>query len=600
MRNLSWILAAILLTTAAVGCGDKKDDSESASKDGDSQSQNSNQDSDQNSDQNSDKKTGGTKKKVTDTSPKAPRTAGSGLDLSYVTSSHFVAAIIRPADLAADDALKAVPLDYLQDDPLTELNLKPQQVEQVVVLFDPDTFSHSSQPSLVLRLAAGVDATATIEKLTAANELNEIETKQHKGFTIHVNSFGPAVMGKDQLILICGSEDKLKAMLDAKNTESPNTESPLIEQLKQVESSRQVAIAFSMAPVREIVDELIEGSVFQLPAPAKPMVLAAKQIESGIIYFDLAADNLLEAQIDARDAEGGAVLLTALQGGVGMLKLLYPGLKAKLQEETPIVKEEVAKIGDQLVESLTVSGAGSNVSITVARPEGLTEAVVSAVQAAEEMQKAMVGVNNFKVLTIGFHTYHDIYKSFPPAANPSFFDEKGQPHLSWRVHLLPFIEQQVLADKFRYDEPWDSEHNIALLGEMPAIYKTTADPTKTTIMGFVSADPIAKGIAGLTPSRRGSGPLLRDFIDGTSNTALIVEFSPEEAMPWTKPVDYLYDPEKPLPKLGKPDEDFVIVAFADAAVVKVPKATDKKLWRALITRNGFKDEDVDFSTVRPR
>ena len=50
--------------------------------------------------------------------------------------------------------------------------------------------------------------------------------------------------------------------------------------------------------------------------------------------------------------------------------------------------------------------------------------------------------------------------NFPARAN---FDEDGNPLLSWRVHILPYMDYGQLYDQFHLDEPWDSEHNKKLL-----------------------------------------------------------------------------------------------------------------------------------------
>jgi len=43
--------------------------------------------------------------------------------------------------------------------------------------------------------------------------------------------------------------------------------------------------------------------------------------------------------------------------------------------------------------------------------------------------------------------------------------------LSWRVHLLPFLDQKPLYDRFHLDEPWDSEHNKKLLEYIPEVLR---------------------------------------------------------------------------------------------------------------------------------
>src|SRR5262249_23416572 len=75
------------------------------------------------------------------------------------------------------------------------------------------------------------------------------------------------------------------------------------------------------------------------------------------------------------------------------------------------------------------------------------------------------------------HTYHDAHDSLPP---PAVYDRDGQPLLSWRVLILPYIEQRELFGEFKLDEPWDSPHNLALLPKMPLLYQPyrggSADP----------------------------------------------------------------------------------------------------------------------------
>ena len=55
-------------------------------------------------------------------------------------------------------------------------------------------------------------------------------------------------------------------------------------------------------------------------------------------------------------------------------------------------------------------------------------------------------------------------------------DKKGKKLLSWRVQILPYIEQDNLYKQFKLDEPWDSEHNKKLIRQMPRIYMLPAAP----------------------------------------------------------------------------------------------------------------------------
>src|SRR5688500_8670454 len=55
-------------------------------------------------------------------------------------------------------------------------------------------------------------------------------------------------------------------------------------------------------------------------------------------------------------------------------------------------------------------------------------------------------------LGIALHSYHDEYGSFPPAY---VADANGKPMHSWRVLILPFIEEQALYQRYRFNEPWN-------------------------------------------------------------------------------------------------------------------------------------------------
>lgn len=51
-------------------------------------------------------------------------------------------------------------------------------------------------------------------------------------------------------------------------------------------------------------------------------------------------------------------------------------------------------------------------------------------------------------------------------------DKDGKPLLSWRVALLPYIEEASRFGQFALDEPWDSPHNIKMLAAMPSKYES--------------------------------------------------------------------------------------------------------------------------------
>lgn len=184
---------------------------------------------------------------------------------------------------------------------------------------------------------------------------------------------------------------------------------------------------------------------------------------------------------------------------------------------------------------------------------------------------------NMKKIGRAFHDFHDTYTRFPPA-DAHLVD--GQPLLSWRVHLLPFLGQAQLYEQFNKQEPWDSPHNSALLEKMPDIYlcEGVSQPGYTSIMTFSGPG---------TPFSGGKGPRIRDFTDGTSNTFLCVQAGPDKAVPWTKPEDLPFNPGNPFSALGQITDHSFLATAADGSVhTTIPDLTPDTLSKLIQHQDG--------------
>jgi hypothetical protein len=187
------------------------------------------------------------------------------------------------------------------------------------------------------------------------------------------------------------------------------------------------------------------------------------------------------------------------------------------------------------------------------------------------------GMNNLRQIGVAMHNFHDRYKTFPPAYTA---DKNGKPLLSWRVAILPYVEQSQLYDQFRLDEPWDSEHNKKLIPLMPEVYRapgSKAGPSKTSYLTVRGKDTIFPGAEKIN---------IAQIRDGTSNTIMVVEAADSSAVDWTKPDDFVPDVKDPAKGLVGLRPGGFIALFADASVHFLPANLKPETLKALFTRAG--------------
>jgi hypothetical protein len=218
-------------------------------------------------------------------------------------------------------------------------------------------------------------------------------------------------------------------------------------------------------------------------------------------------------------------------------------------------------------------------------------------------------MNNLKQIGLAFHNYHAQHDRFP---SPTMFGgQSGKVPYSWRVALLPLLDQQELYKQYNFNEPWDGPTNRALLDKMPAVYAypgLDGRPSSTTESAYfvltgpgtaLSTDSPASG-AGMAAEMEGgiaaganaganappapTVPQLSLITDGTSNTLLVVEA--KRAIPWTKPEDIPFAADQPLPRLGGFASRGFDTLFCDGSVRFILDSIDENVLRALITRAG--------------
>lgn len=349
---------------------------------------------------------------------------------------------------------------------------------------------------------------------------------------------------------------------------------PLDDALKAAASGKYAAVAAST--LANLPDD-IRGD--DLPPPVRPFqpLLRATTIAATL---DLARDPTLVVTVrtgtakEATDCEKSLAALAAL-----IEQQLDQGIKELVKDAGAKDVLAVLRAGGPALKGAKYETLGTETRATVTLPGDLPfgGAFLEARKKTQEAAGRLTASNNLKQIGLAMHNYHDANNAFPPAA---VCDKTGKPLLSWRVLILPYIEQEALFKEFKLDEPWDSVNNKKLLAKMPKVYAipgvTPEGGTDTHFRVFVGN---GAGFDWLKGGR------LATITDGTSNTFMCVTGA--DAVPWTKPDELEFDPEKdPTKLLGTVVGGRVLVGMFDGSVRTLGKIPPKETLKAYITASG--------------
>ncbi len=498
---------------------------------------------------------------------------------------------IRPKALLSQPALKPLVQLILQNEQMAKpFGVPIDQFEQVVYSLG----TGDNSPPQPMLIAAMIRISGKFDLETLKEELAPESTTGFYGGQLYLknaNGVGPAFWLADERTLIFSdSEAGLKKAIDARNL-SVGRE----KRIPVWESAAKQSVAgyFNVAQLRKLMEGGPEGFVrdsltpqeaFQKHMALSPFFGPLVNVDTVVGGVDFGREIDLKLTAYSKDAETAMKVQETLNAmlvlGRNMIEQNQQMIGQLPQEEQKIVGSMMS-ISQEVLKTLKISRETTNVVAQAKLPENsvnlITLALFPAVTNAREAAQRAQSMNNLKQIGLAMHNYHDTHNQFPA---PVMMGPDGKTPHSWRVAILPFIDQAELYNQYKFDEPWDSEHNKKLAEQIPPVYRhpmDKQDSKSASYFALVGANTL------MGDNKRGTR--MADIVDGTSNTLLIVEAKRD--IPWSKPEDIAYseDRAKAPPELGGWFKQGFLTVMGDGAARMISKAVAKNTLQNLIERN---------------
>ena len=504
-----------------------------------------------------------------------------------VQADGFAVLSVNVAQLWDEPALKSLRDGIAKlHAPLKDLEkhcgIKLEELERVTLYCPMGSFiDHISQPCVIYTARKPFDRAAAVKKLGA--EPVGDSWPGVSGKNVFVVKEGALIFADDRTLVTSprGRNDsphvagflKVLSGITARVTEGA------IEEGILAAPKHSVIVAVDFAPIRKLL-----GNEVKLPDELQPF-LAMAQAERGLFTFDVGPTVKVESKLtffnadNAKKAEPDAKAILGLALNI-MEKFRNDKNRDREADDVLLPLFDFAKTA---LDKANRKVDGQTLSVTASGE--IDPAMKKALAAMPDRfiaeQVRMTASNNMKQIALAMHNHHDSMGEMPR----DITDKDGKAILSWRVHLLPFMEQTPLWKQLDLTKSWDDPANSKFVELMPDVYKfPSREPTEkgfTYFQSFTAPKLVKASNPFMVPGRKLE---IVKISDGTSNTLFIVDG--ETAVNWLKPGDLPYDP-KTLPKIGNPKTGKFLGGMGDGSVrtFDLKKLGDKNL-HALITIDG--------------
>ncbi|MDP1560698.1 MAG: DUF1559 domain-containing protein [Pirellulaceae bacterium] len=501
--------------------------------------------------------------------------------LSRIPAQAFAAATVEPNAMTRNATLEHLPFELIEAWGIEDLGLNPLSVTAAAGFLSSGDNPDQPEFGLVFRVVSDSSwvqpwrdpGFATAETHASGLKIFQFNEGQERIASVEFDD-GTIVIGSRSAVLQCMVGESSQV---------------LSELLLMQRAAGHLHAAVDAALVRTQLNTMLN----ELP-PLPPELAGLRQLPDQLqtvqVTLQLNSDMKLAVSVQAVDDDAAAAVAELINTSLGMAReQIESQLANSLVGSSQMGSSQIMasatlmyarRILGSLLRQVSPEVSSSHLSLQMNLADHrfvgpfITAILLPAIQAARSAAQRLEQSNNAKLIGLAVLNYESANARFPARFKAS---PNGKPLLSWRVMILPYLDENELFNKFRLDEPWDSPHNLPLAAEMPTVFRDrfVADPNRTCIVAAAAKGAVFEGADGIR---------IRDITDGMSNTLMFVECDPSMAVVWTQPEDLRFDSENPSNGLGSRRDGGFIAAFCDGSTRIISASTDPSILRRLVLR----------------
>ncbi|HMP78229.1 MAG TPA: DUF1559 domain-containing protein [Pirellulaceae bacterium] len=320
-----------------------------------------------------------------------------------------------------------------------------------------------------------------------------------------------------------------------------------------------IRLAMDGIAAKGFLNGVMQDMLRNVPFEARPFVELINKVASLRMSVDLEASHMLVMAATGHNESDADTLQTGIEALVEMAKFMLMTGEREMTRETP----ELFHLLNDLVKGMKTERNGVQVSMDLSQPPDFGRRFQEITKQMRAMAAETQKLNELRMVLLAMHNYEAVHQRLPfvAAANED-------PRLSWRVQLLPYLDEGFLYNQIDLQQSWDHPNNRDFGRRTPGVYGNHEDGM--TGICFVTPDVI--------PQR------FRDIRDGTSNSIALLA-STTRRVPWMKPEDITIDAALAMYDALQ-DGEYVLAGFYDGSVRRInASSVTREEFRAMLDPN---------------